>query len=81
MKLKFIYATLALLLLFSCSVEDNLESLMQDNNEIVTYKVTQEEAQSIVQGFVDEMSFISSTRSANEMSHKEISSVLHFERI
>lgn len=48
MKLKFIYATLALLLLFSCSVEDNLESLMQDNNEIVTYKVTQEEAQSIV---------------------------------
>lgn len=75
MKLKFIYATLALLLLFSCSVEDNLESLMQDNNEIVTYKVTQEEAQSIVQGFVDEMSFISSTRSANEMSHKEISSV------
>lgn len=38
MKLKFIYATLALLLLFSCSVEDNLESLMQDNNEIVTYK-------------------------------------------
>lgn len=70
MKLKFIYATLALLLLFSCSVEDNLESLMQDNNEIVTYKVTQEEAQSIVQGFVDEMSFISSTRSANEMSHK-----------
>lgn len=65
MKLKFIYATLALLLLFSCSVEDNLESLMQDNNEIVTYKVTQEEAQSIVQGFVDEMSFISSTRSAN----------------
>ena len=56
-------------------MEDNLESLMQDNNEIVTYKVTQEEAQSIVQGFVDEMSFISSTRSANEMSHKEISSV------
>ncbi len=80
MKLKFIYATLALLLLFSCSVEDNLESSMQDNNEIVTYKVAQEEAQNIVQGFIDEMSFISSTRSANEMSHKEISNVYALRR-
>ena len=57
MKLKFIYATLALLLLFSCSVEDNLESSMQDNNEIVTYKVAQEEAQNIVQGFIDDWSY------------------------
>lgn len=73
MKTNRFCTALASLLLFSCSVENELGHSTEDDIT-ASYTVTQEEAQIIVQSLLDEISFVSSTK-GTENNLREISGI------